>query len=263
MSGVKLLFERYVRTQDELLVALESFKTKSGIINCAELFDINTNLVVPEGCTIDFGWREYVVNGTISLNKRSAIRNGYLKGLPVVSILESEDQKQAVISNITMVANSLLDKAIVINTTTLCAGIIIQHVSIRNYTTGLYIDATAPVKHMSVSNLIVNEVVNGITANSQLTESKLYLAFTPRQDGTSKYALNIEGTNNTIDVFSEDTGFSPTSTYLIRTPETNKLVTNVPFDKVVNLTNGSFPVNQTLSGTVNLTFDPLTGILYY
>lgn len=261
MAGLRVLFERYVRTQEELQVALIDKGLTSGTISCVNGFGISVPLVIPSGCTVDFGWHTFTVATTITVNKKAHIRNGFFTGSPRLIVHESTVDEPAVIFNIFM--QSLLEQeaGLLVDANGPITGGLFQNVSMSNYTNGLMTQGNGyPVSGLTGSGLAFAQVAKGVTLDALTTHCRLDALYTP-DAVKSLYAALLEGGYNTVNMTVPSGVFSENSTFSIKTNTDNKVTaTN---DIVVVDLSGNTVESTTGGSAVNLAFNPMTGILSF
>lgn len=262
MAGLRVLFERYVRTEEELRIALADKSLTSGTINCVNGFVINTPVVVPSGCTVDFGWHTFTVAATFALKKKAHIRNGFFTGSPRLIIRDSTSDEPVVVFNIFMQTDTEQETGLLIDAIEPITGGLFQNVSMSNYASGLVTQSNGhAVSGLIGSGLSFTQVAGGITLDVLTTHCRLDALYVPAV-GKSLYAALLEGSYNTVNMTIPGDAFNENSTFSIKTNTDNKVTTNKGI-VVVDLVGSAIVETSTGSGVVNLSFNPTTGILSF
>jgi hypothetical protein len=260
MAGLRILFERYVRTEEELQIALADKHATTGIVNCVNGFTISTPIVVPSGCTVDFGWHSFYVTNAITVRKKAHIRNGFFTGAPRLIVREGTAIAPAVIFNIFMQSSAEQETGLLIDAVEPITGGIIQNVSMSNYTNGLLTQNNGyDIKGLVGGGLTFTETTKGITLDTLTTHCKLDALYTP--DHTkSLYAALLEGGHNVVSLTVLDGAFHTNSAFSIMTNTDNQVNTNVI---PVDMSGTTIAGPSTTGGSVNMSFNPMTGILSF
>ena len=262
MAGLRVLFERYVRTQEELQVALIDTGLTSGTISCVNGFGISAPLSIPSGCTVDFGWHTFTVTATITVNKKAHIRNGFFTGSPRLIVREGTVDEPAVIFNIFM--QSLLEQEVglLVDANGPITGGLFQNVSMSNYTNGLVTQGNGyPVSGLIGSGLAFARVAKGVTLDALTTHCRLDALYAP-DAVKSLYAALLEGGHNAVNMTVPSGIFNENTTFIIKTNTDNKVTTNKGI-VVVDMAGNTIVETSTGGGVVNLSFNPMTGILSF